>query len=177
MDYYALTNDLNTVDTTAAYPLGERIWVPAKEWLRFCPATLIAGEKDFGDAELIYVFNDDVATVAQGEAVMQDTSDYSSGDVLRTTGVINPAWVYGSAQWALPVGSSGWVLSRGVGLIECDGSVAAGSGVTTAANGQFAITVANAVATTDTGAETLGLAHATDAGASTLVRANINCGY
>jgi len=176
MEYRALANSLDTVDTEAAYRPGTTLWVPADEWERFCPATLVSGDDTFGDAEMVYLYNDEAATAfGIGEVAMQDTGDYAAGNVLRTTGVIAPRLLKGVAQWAVAAGSYAWFLKRGVGQVDCDGNVTAGAEFTSDAAGQVTDVVANADAAVDTKADAFGVAYANDAGAGTLVTAFVNC--
>ena len=99
----ALTIALTDVDTEAKLPLGFEVTQ------EFGP--------DKGLRTWVYVFNDEASTAfAQGTVVIRDAATETSDGIVATTSA--PAnRVLGVAQHAIPAGSYGFILRRGVGEV------------------------------------------------------------
>jgi len=168
---FYLTNNLDTIDTTARYELGKTITIPGSLWADFCPAALASGEDDPGDAVLVYGINDEAsASINQGEVAMIDTADYARGNFKRSTGVIAPQRVPGVYQWstALAAGEYAWFLQKGVGVGDSNGSVTAGAQITTTSAGQITDVSSNEWAA-------IGVAHAAGGSSGDLPRCFFDC--
>jgi hypothetical protein len=98
----ALTIALTDVDTEAKLPLGFEVTQ------EFGP--------DKGLRTWVYVFNDDANPLAQGTVVIRDAATETADGVIATTSA--PAnRVLGVAQHAIPSGSYGFILRRGIGEV------------------------------------------------------------
>ena len=98
----ALTISLTDVDTEAKLPLGFEVTQ------EFGP--------DKGLRTWVYVFNDDANPFAQGTVVIRDAATETADGVIATTSA--PAnRVLGVAQHAIPSGSYGFILRRGIGEV------------------------------------------------------------
>ena len=145
------------VGTTALLPLGFVYREPA------------SGDNE-GEKHWVYVYNDDSTDFAQGTIVMRDAGT-TTYDALITTGATIPALrIMGVAQHAIAAGSYGFVQSKGIAEVLCNGSVSADTAICTSSTAGQAVDFAD-------GAEegVFGFATEIDAGAGTLITAMINC--
>lgn len=102
-----------------------------------------------GPQTWVYVLNEGAAALAAGEVVMRNTTSTEYRGVVTTAATLIPSVrCFGVAQHAIPAGSYGYVLRRGIGTIK------AGSGG--AINDTVAITTGGAEAGSG-----LAIAHAT----------------
>jgi len=158
-----------TVTTTQQCPLGFVLTAPCST-------------ADAGMCEWVYVFNDAASDdFAVGTIVFRDpsatTQDWYGALPTGSGTVVSRPYVIGVAQHAIPAGSYGFVLKRGVGLIL---SGSAGVAVDTEftsggdAIGAAVAVVADADATVDTHNAVIGHV-ATAIGASTTGTAFIDC--
>lgn len=112
----ALTIALTDVDTEAKLPLGFEVTQ------EFGP--------DKGLRTWVYVFNDETSTAfAQGTVVIRDGATETSDGIVATTSA--PAnRVLGVAQHAIPAGSYGFILRRGIGeVLAGTGTLAVNEGL------------------------------------------------
>ena len=113
----------DTVSTTQLAPLGFVLTAPC-------------ATADAGYCEWVYVFNDEAADdFAAGMIIYRDpsvtTQDWYGGIIAPVTDHQPTVTVLGVAQHAIPDGSYGFILQKGVGLILAgSGGIAADSAFT-----------------------------------------------
>ena len=159
----AHANSITRVSTSAEFPLGYEVEVPAT-------SEASSSMTNQGTQVWIYVFNDDAAlNWLTGMLIQRDvTPGNLTYDGIRSTGAVGAARILGVAQHAIPFGSYGFILKKGVGQVLCDGNVSADTAI---------LPDANAGQCTD-GAVTsaaIGVALAEDSGAASLVAGYLNC--
>ena len=136
----AFPSTVTQVDTSARFPLGYLVTVPAKG----------AGTTaDQGEQTWIYVFNDDAAWAA-GNIIMRDASANTYDGVLTTAGALIPTIrLLRVAQHAIAGGSYGFILRKGVGEVMAgDGAVIGANTALTSAGTSTAGTALDAAAST-----------------------------
>ena len=138
------TEALSDTYTSEVYPVGTRYVQPADE-------VNAANSTHYGDREWVFVYNDDASAFAEGNVIMLDNSDYAPYHGLLSTATLHVYRILGVAGHAIAAGSYGWIIAKGVGEVQCDGSVAQGDRlVAHASTAGIADTIAvNADATTD----------------------------
>ena len=145
-----------TVSTDQLAPLGFELEEPASS----------AGDDRAGQGPRIWVYvQNDAAAAAAWSAgkIVQRLAGTSThlGELTAAATVVPPARVLGVAQHAIPAGSFGFILKRGIGFITpgngapltADAAVTSG-GTITAGTGLIALADANAI--TDTTNEVVG---------------------
>jgi len=123
---------------------------------------------NMGEQVWIYVFNDSTATLQRGATTKASEVVAATPYHVGVAGAINASEIVGVCQHDLADDEYGWILRKGPGEVLADGSVTAFSAIEPAAAG----TVTDAGAVVDSG---VGVAMDTDAGASTLVTAILDC--
>ena len=151
---------LSTVYDSEVYAVGTRYVQPADE-------VNAANSTHYGDREWIFVYNnDDSSAFAEGNVIMLDNSDYAPFHGLLSTATIHRHRILGVAGAALAAGKYGWIIAKGVCEVQCDGGVAQGDRIVSAASGVADTIVVNSDATTDTLECAIGMALEADAGSS-----------
>lgn len=98
--------EVTTVDTSAAYKLGEL----RQEY-----------DATYGWRTWRYVFNDEAATAfAAGNLIARDTTTVAVGDGIVAPVSTAVARLLGVAQHAIAAGSYGWILKTGIGEVLAD---------------------------------------------------------
>tara|TARA_R100000655_G_scaffold12254_7_gene28405 strand:+ start:751 stop:1224 length:474 start_codon:yes stop_codon:yes gene_type:complete len=110
-----------TVTTTQQAPLGFELVVP---------------NGDQGEQVYVYIFNDEASNPLAVGMLAQIDTDYVPYHAIISTGPHAAQKIIGAAQTAIPAGSYGFVLKRGVGLAQGDGSVAQGESIVSHSSGQ-----------------------------------------
>jgi hypothetical protein len=139
------TEALSDTYTSEVYPVGTRYVQPADE-------VNAANSTHYGDREWVFVYNDEASTAfAEGNVIMLDNSDYAPYHGLLSTATLHVYRILGVAGHAIAAGSYGWIIAKGVGEVQCDGSVAQGDRLVAHAStaGIADTIVLNADATTD----------------------------
>ena len=108
-----------TVTTTKQAPLGFILTVP---------------DGDNGIQEWIYVYNDSGAglTAAKIQTRKAGTANYHVAEA----GAINPCQAVGLCVTAIPNGSYGFLLRKGIGTVDAAGTVTANKGLILVAAGE-----------------------------------------
>ena len=108
----------STVTTTQQAPLGFVLTVP---------------DGDNGLQEWIYVYNDSGAEVPVAKMATRKagTATYN----VAAAGAINPAQAVGLSVYAIPNGSYGFLLRKGIGTATAAGTVTADKGLILVASG------------------------------------------
>ncbi len=159
MSYRVLIGEVDRVDTVQRHALGQIFEVPEKS----------SGDlQDMGATLWMYVKNDEAAAAfAVGQAIQRKAGATTVLAEIKAAGVVESGRVLGFAQHIIAAQSYGFIQISGIGQILCDGSVSADTMVIADTNlGQ----VTDRAAVTD---YSLALALATDAGAASLVAADI----
>lgn len=100
-------DDITVTYSSAVYPLGtERL--------------VLGSQTGVGDQVWVFVYNSSGSDIAANVLVRHATTS-ANGTVIPTAGAVNPSYLVGVAQHAIPgtatstSGPYGWVLKRGVG--------------------------------------------------------------
>lgn len=156
-----LTIDVTDVGTTAAVPLGFLYEEPAKSG---------GPRANRGRRLWIYVFNDEAATAfAEGHVIGRDAGALTCDGVLVLANT-SAANVLGVAQHAIPAGSYGFILRKGIGEVLAD------TGGLTADTGMI---VGDAIGTADDSVGVIALVIGValeSVAAGSLATSRINCG-
>ena len=160
VDAAAAKDWTSSVYDTEQYPLGTRRVQQADE-------VNAANSTHYGDREWVFVYNDEASTAfAEGNVIMLDNSDYAPFHGLLSTATIHRHRILGVAGAALAAGKYGWIITKGVGEVQCDGGVNQGDRIVSAASGVADSIVVNSNAETDTLECAIGMALEADAGSS-----------
>jgi len=109
MPHIAISGSLlETVGETQLFPLG----------------TKVIRDTDDGEKEYVYIFNDEASVdLAIGAICCRDPSATTETlwGVIQTpiTTFEEAHMIPGVAQWAIPAGSYGFILTKGKGLVQC----------------------------------------------------------
>ena len=119
MGFTAAGISTSTVTTTQQAPLGFILTVP---------------DGNNGTQEWIYVYNDSgaEAAVAKVQTRKAATANYHVAEA----GAINPCQAVGVVVTAIPTGSYGFILRKGIGTVDAAGSVTADKGLILVAAGE-----------------------------------------
>lgn len=106
--------DITEVDSSAMYPLGQEFYSPATSQ---ASVTTSKPAANTGPRVWVYVFNDDTSSFTAGLIVARDAATATYDGIIAPVDS-NPMRILGVAQHTIAAGSYGWILKRGVGLIE-----------------------------------------------------------
>lgn len=177
----AMTENPFVAHTSQLFPLGHKFVEAASRDTNTLDGAGTALPANAGEREWVYVFNDDPSNAfAQGSIVYRlatgtTTHDYYGATITPVTTVFARQAVIGVAQFAIPVGSYGFVLKKGHGYVaHGTGDITAEVGFTT---GGSAVGTALEWADGATTSEAMiGVARAGATAASGIFLANIDCG-
>ena len=119
----AFPSTVSQVDTTARFPLGYEVTLPATK------GGALSVTNDSGSQVWVYVYNDSGSEIAANIAVMRKTE--TAYNVLIAATSTEPRRIVGVSQHAIASGSYGFVLKKGVGTVTADATVTADLGMIT----------------------------------------------
>jgi len=115
----AFGGDVTRVTTTQELPLGFEVTIP---------------DGNNGLQTWIYVYNDSGAGLTA--AKMQTRKASTAAYHVAEAGAINPCQAVGVCVTAIANGSYGFLLRKGVGTVDCAGTVTANKGLILVASGE-----------------------------------------
>ena len=115
----AFPSTVTQVDTSARFPLGYEVTVPAKG----------AGTSaDQGEQVWIYVYNDSGADLAANIVAMRKAGTATYNVIIAATST-EPLRIVGVTQHIIANGSYGFIQKKGIGTVTCDAAVTANLGL------------------------------------------------